>query len=273
MCRSPQLLAYAAPKTGFSNPIPIGDQTLWSLGVSTNGAFTGTSTAKLAIGPVVQTENSSIQGFVTTSGQITMVFTPTSGGPATVGLGRMQSIKGVPEMEMQMITGDSLLVTHWAYMLPYDPATFTPPPPAPVPANSVPQWTWTAGTPWRIVSPAMFGTTSPGRFVITNYQNGISGARGVGPSGNFTLLGSVTPEGKVLFNSLSHGNLTSLYGTDETGDASGSQMLVSTYDLTRQSHRRGGVYFTGSALRREPCGAEQLGRAGARAGCAGAACR
>ena len=76
----PQLLAYAAPKTGFSNPIPIGDQTLWSLGVSTNGAFTGTSTAKLAIGPVVQTENSSIQGFVTTSGQITMLFTPTGGG-------------------------------------------------------------------------------------------------------------------------------------------------------------------------------------------------
>jgi outer membrane autotransporter protein len=236
----PQLLAYAAPKTGFSNPIPIGDQTLWSLGVSTNGAFTGTSTAKLAIGPVVQTENSSIQGFVTTSGQITMVFTPTSGGPATVGLGRMQSIKGVPEMEMQMITGDSLLVTHWAYMLPYDPATFTPPPPAPVPANSVPQWTWTAGTPRRIVSPAMFGTTSPGRFVITNYQNGYFWGTGVGPSGNFTLLGSVTPEGKVLFNSLSHGNLTSLYGT-ATGDASGSQMLVSTYDLT--GNPTGGVAY------------------------------
>jgi hypothetical protein len=59
-----------------------------------------------------------------------------------------------------MITGDSLLVTHWAYMLPYDPASFMPPPPAP--ANSLPQWAWTAGTPWRIVSPAMFGTTSPG---------------------------------------------------------------------------------------------------------------
>ena len=48
----PQLLAYAAPKTGFTNPIPIGDQTLWSLGVSTSGSFTGTSTAKLAIGPL-----------------------------------------------------------------------------------------------------------------------------------------------------------------------------------------------------------------------------
>ena len=46
----PQLLAYAAPATGFSNPIAIGDQTLWSLGTATNGAFTGFSSAQLAIG-------------------------------------------------------------------------------------------------------------------------------------------------------------------------------------------------------------------------------
>src|SRR3954447_8667233 len=74
----PQLLAYAAPKTGFSNPLPIGDQTLWTLGVANNGAFTGTSTAKLAIGPAVVTDNSTIQGLVTPAGQITMIFTPTA---------------------------------------------------------------------------------------------------------------------------------------------------------------------------------------------------
>ena len=164
----PQLLAYAAPKTGFSNPLPIGDQTLWTLGVASNGAFTGTSTAKLAIGPAVVTDNSTIQGMVTPAGQITMIFTPTSGGTATVGLGQMRIINGVTEMEMQMITGGSLLVTHWAYMRPYDPAGFTPPPPLPVPANSVPQWAWVAGTPWRIVSPTMFGTTSPGRFTSSS---------------------------------------------------------------------------------------------------------
>ena len=231
----PQLLAYAAPKTGFSNPLPIGDQTLWTLGVASNGAFTGTSTAKLAIGPAVVTDNSTIQGMVTPAGQITMIFTPTAGGTATVGLGQMRLVNGVTEMEMQMITGDSLLVSHWAYMLPYDPASFTPPPPQPYQANSVPQWAWMSGTPWRIVSPAMFGTTSAGRFVVTNYQNGYFWGTGIAPNGSstgtFTLLGSVTPEGKVLFNTLSRGQLTSLYGT-ATGDASGAQMAVSTYDLT-----------------------------------------
>lgn len=230
-----QLLAYASPKAGFTNPIPIGDQTLWTLGTATNGSFTGTSVAQLKIGAALLTDTSTIQGFVTTAGQITMLFTPTSGGSVTVGLGTMRSINGVSSMEMQMITGDSLLVTHWAYMLPYDPANFTPPASQPVPANSVPQWAWTSGTPWRIVSPAVFGTSVPGRFVITNYQNGYFWGSGVAPAGSsntsFTLLGSVTPEGRVLFNTLSRGNLTSLYGT-ATGDASGSQMIVSTYDLT-----------------------------------------
>lgn len=230
-----QLLAYASPKTGFSNPIPIGDQTLWTLGTATNGSFTGTSTAQLKIGPSLVIDTTTIQGFVTTSGQITMLFTPTGGGVVTVGLGTMRNVNGVTSMEMQMITGDTLLVTHWAYMLPYDPATFTPPPAAPVPANSVPQWAWTAGTPWRIVSPSLFGTQAPGRFVISNYQNGYFWGAGVAPAGStaggFTLLGSVTPEGSVLFNTLSRGNLTSLYGA-ATGNAAGAQMVASTYDPT-----------------------------------------
>lgn len=229
-----QLLAYMSPKTGFTNPIPIGDQTLWTLGTATNGSFTGTSVAQLRIGPALLTDTSTIQGFVTTSGQITMLFTPTGGGTVTVGLGTMRLVNGVTSMEMQMITGDTLLVTHWAYMLPYDPATFTPPPSAPVPANSVPQWAWTAGTPWRIVSPALFGTQAPGRFVITNYQNGYFWGAGIAPAGSaaggFTLLGSVTPEGRVLFNTLSRGSLTSLYGT-ASGSASGAQMIASMYDL------------------------------------------
>ncbi|MBR0958461.1 autotransporter outer membrane beta-barrel domain-containing protein [Bradyrhizobium japonicum] len=241
---TPQLLAYAAPRTGFSNPIPIGDQTLWSLATATNGSFTGTSVAQLKIGPALLTDTSTIQGFVTTSGQITMLFTPTSGGAATVGLGHMRTVGGVTSMEMQMITGDSVLVTHWAYMLPYDPATFTPPASQPVPANSVPQWAWTSGTPWRITSNALFGTSAPGRFVITNYQNGYFWGAGVAPAGssaaNFTLLGSVTPEGNVLFNTLSRGTLASLYGT-ASGDASGAQMLVSTYDLS--GNPTGGIAY------------------------------
>ncbi|WP_245310084.1 autotransporter outer membrane beta-barrel domain-containing protein [Bradyrhizobium jicamae] len=231
----PQLLAYAAPRTGFSNPIPIGDQTLWSLGTASNGAFTGISSAQLAIGPAQHTENSTIQGFVTTAGQITMVFTPVGGGVVTVGLGQMRLVNGVTQMEMQMITGDNLLITHWAYMVPYDPLTFVPPAPQPVMANSVPKWAWTSGRRWRITSPSMFGTMTPGRFVVSDYQNGYFWGSGAAPTGsnagNFTLLSSITPEGRVLFNTLSRGNLTSLYGS-ASGDASGAQMLVSTYDLS-----------------------------------------
>ena len=103
----PQLLAYAAPNTGFSNPIALGDQTLWSLGTATNGTFTGFSSATLAIGTASHPENSTFQGFVTTAGQITMVFTPVGGGAVTVGLGQMRLINGVTQMEMQMITGDT----------------------------------------------------------------------------------------------------------------------------------------------------------------------
>ena len=224
-----QLLGYVSPNTSFANPTAVGDQTLWTLGVSTNGVFTGTSLSKLAIGPALVTSLFTIQGAVTTSGQITMIFTPSS-GPPTVGLGQMTLVNGVTSMEMQMITGDTLLVTHWAYMLPYDPTTFTPPAPQVVLANSVPQWSWTAGTPWRIISPAMFATSSAGKFIVTNYQNGYFWGRGIGPTGsNFTLLGSITPEGKVLLSTISNSALNSAYG-NIAGDASAAQMILNGYD-------------------------------------------
>ncbi|MFG1462213.1 autotransporter outer membrane beta-barrel domain-containing protein [Xanthobacter sp. DSM 24535] len=228
----PNLLAYAAPSTSFANPVPIGDQTLWTLGPSTNGVFAGTSSAQLAIGPLLTSSDSNIQGRVTPDGAITMVFTPTTGGTSTIGLGQMRTRGGVTEMEMQMITGSSLLVSHWAYMLPYDPATFTPPPPAPVPTNASPQWAWTAGTPWRVVSPGLFGSAAPGTFIITTYKNGYFWGQGVGPDGaasGFTVLGSITPEGKVLYNVISNAQLYSLYGTI-AGDASTAQMLLGAYD-------------------------------------------
>lgn len=226
----PQMLAYAAPSTSFANPAPIGDQTLWSLGTSVNGVFTGTSSAQLAIGPIITTSDSNIQGSVTPAGQVTMVFTPTTGGSTTIGLGRMADRGGVTEMEMQMITGTDLLVTHWAYMAPYDPTTFTPPAPQVVPSNASPQWAWTGGTPWRVVSPRLFGSTAPGTIVITNYKSGYFWGTGVGPGGaTFTLMGSITPEGKVLLNTISPLGLSSLYG-DVTGNPSTAEMLLGTYD-------------------------------------------
>ena len=228
----PQLLAYAAPSSSFANPIPIGDQTLWALGTSVNGSFTGTSSGTLAIGPITSVSELNIQGLVTPDGQVTMVFTPTTGGPTTIGIGVMQPVGGVTTMEMQMITGTDLLVSHWAYMAPYDPATFTPPAAQVVPSNLSPQWAWSEGTPWRIVSPAAFGTSQPGTFIITGYKSGYFWGQGLRPDGtSFTLLGSITPQGRVLFNTSTDGKVLSLYGGIE-GDASTAQMLLGTYDST-----------------------------------------
>lgn len=226
----PQMLAYAAPDTSFADPIPIGDQTLWALGTSTDGVFTGTSSGTLVIGPITSVSELDIQGMVTPSGQITMVFTPTDGGTTTIGLGQMTEVDGVTTMEMQMITGTELLVSHWAYMVPYDPATFTPPEAQAVPSNLSPQWAWSQGTPWRIVSPEAFGTAQPGTFVVTGYKSGYFWGEGLRPDGtSFTLLGSITPEGRVLFNTLTDGELASLYGGIE-GGPSDAQMLLGAYD-------------------------------------------
>lgn len=228
----PQMLAYASSSSSFANPSPIGDQTLWALGTSVNGVFSGTSAASLQIGPVTTASDSDIQGRVTPSGQISMVFTPTTGGSTTIGLGRMQQVGGVTTMEMQMITGTSLLVSHWAYMVPYDPDTFTPPAARVVPSNLSPQWAWTRGTPWRIVSPDAFGTAKPGTFIISGYKSGYFWGQGLRPDGSgFTLLGSITPQGRVLFNTLADGTLTSLYG-GISGDASDAEMALGTYDAS-----------------------------------------
>jgi outer membrane autotransporter protein len=230
----PNLIAYMASSQSFTTPPPIavGDQTLWALGTASQGAFTGTSTASFRAGPISFSETTSMQGMVSPSGQIVIVFTPVDGGAATIGIGQMRSIAGVPLMEMQMMTGSSLLVTHWAYMTPYDPATFTPPPPVPIPANTSPQWSWTPGTTWRISSSTLFGTATPGTFKITNYGSGYFWGLGAAPmgstSGNFTIMGSMTPEGNVLFSVLQNGVLTSLTG-QIAGDPTTAAMLLHAY--------------------------------------------
>ncbi|MDQ0503951.1 hypothetical protein [Xanthobacter agilis] len=83
---------------------------------------------------------------------------------------------GVTAMEMQMMTGAMVLVTHWASMMPYDPDTFPLPLPRVVPSNAARPWAWTQSTPWRLFSPSLFGTAAPGRLVITDYRSGYFGA-------------------------------------------------------------------------------------------------
>ncbi len=232
----PNLVAYAASGQSFTTPppSPIGDQTLWSIGPIVNGLFTGTSTATFAIGSGTTTSDTAMQGIVTPSGQIRIVFT-SYGSPATVGIGQLFLIGGVPLMEMQMVTGTSLIVTHWAYMAPYNPASFTPPAAqAVMPANiTSPQWDWTKGTTWGLVSPTLFGSNGTATFKITNYSNGYFWGPGAAPigsaSGNFTFLGSITPQGDVLFAVLDNSGLADLTGQIVGYDTTG-QMILRGYD-------------------------------------------
>ena len=234
----PNLVAYASGnRNTTSNPFPIGDQTLWALGTATNGVFTGQSEATFAIGSTVTAPTtSSMQGIVTDAGQIRIQFT-SAGSPTIVGIGQMREIGGVPLMEMQMIAGTSLLVTHWAYMAPYNPAVFTPPSPTQYVSADVtsPQWRWTAGTTWQVSSPTVFGTATPGTFKITGYSNGYYWGVGAAPLdspvGNFTVLGSMTPEGNVLFSLLFGASLDSLSG-QITGDATTGNMALRAYTLS-----------------------------------------
>lgn len=231
----PNLLAYVSPDTSFSTPLPAGDQTLWTLGTSSNGVFTGNSTALIVVDGHPLSNFNSMQGTVNSEGEITILFTSDTGGAPTLGVGNFRTIDNIPLMEMQMITGGSILSTHWAYMAPYDPDSFTPPPPVTIPVSiAAPEWKWTAGTPWKITSPTLFGTTTSGRFIITNYVNGYFIGQGIGPAGSavtsFTELGSMTSEGSVLFNTIDeNGVLTSFYGTI-TGDPSSAQMTLGGYD-------------------------------------------
>jgi len=122
----PYLIAYASGNSSQTiNTIPIGDQTLWALGTASHGVFSGSTEATFAIGSTVGAPKSaSMQGIVTESGQIRIAFT-SSGSPTVIGVGQMREISGVPLMQMQMITGSSFPITHWAYMAPYNPAVFT----------------------------------------------------------------------------------------------------------------------------------------------------
>jgi outer membrane autotransporter protein len=228
----PQLLAYGAAGGSFSDPFPIGDQTLWTLGNSVDGVFTGTSDTTLKLGPVVTSIATTMNGIVTDAGQTRIVFTDAATGTTTIGVGQMRQFDGSVAMEMQMLTGSSLLVTHWAYMLPYDPVVFTPPPATAIPVSiAAPEWKWTEGTRWHIASPSLFGTATPAKMIITDYINGYFWGQGVAPDSNgevFSFLGSITPEGNVLYSVITEGKLSQLYG-QLLGGGSDALMLLRTY--------------------------------------------
>ena len=180
--------------------------------------------------------NSIVSGIVTDAGQIRMNFVGVTSGERTIGIGQIRTISGTDYMQMQMITGNSsMLTTHWAYMAKYDPDTFVPPSLFPDGTLLSPEWNWTDGSTWRLQSDDLFGPGGSGTFTITNYRNGYFWGPGTGPADStastYTQIGSITPEGNVLFNVLIGGTLTSLAG-QITGTGLTGQMALRWYDGT-----------------------------------------
>jgi len=235
------LLAYMGSGTSFTSPPPIvlWDQTLWALGTAVDGRFSGSSEATFYASPSLSfSQSTSILGIATEAGQIRMQFTTGTDGSTTIGIGQFRNVGGTTAAQMQMISGAAggPYTTHWAYMLPYDPTTFTPPDPRPNLAITSTQWAWTLGTRWRFQSDELFGPGGEGSFSIDDYRNGYFWGSGAGPAGSlgesFTELGSITPEGNVLFNLLdASGDLISLAGLVTGGPVDG-RMELRTYEFT-----------------------------------------
>lgn len=227
------LLAYMASGANFASPQAVADQTIWNLGTCVNGVFSGTSNAEFKLGPVSFTSTTSMNGVVTDSGQVRIIFTQPD-APATIGIGQVREINSTPFLEMQMITGlDDLYITHWAYMAVYDGNPDSLPPLEISPSQlTSPEWSWMAGTEWNLQNDDLFGEGGTGTFSITDYVNGYYWGTGTGPEGSatetFSVLGSATPEGNILFNVLSGTTLTSLTGVISGTGATG-QMLLRSY--------------------------------------------
>ena len=228
-------LTYVSSTDSFANPIPVGDQTLWTnmQADPATGVFTGRSVAVLSVGSGFSPPSpQNMLGSVDDQGNVVIRFTAAGGGNTTLGVGRFQAYGNSYQMEMQMISGSDSYVTHWAYMVPY-PSSYTPAAPSTIPVTTAsPQWAWTPGTPWKMVSPSLFGNSEPGRFIITAYNGGYFIGQGVDSTGsaNFTALGSITPEGRVLLNTITEDTATldSFYGTI-TGNALAASMRLGPY--------------------------------------------
>jgi len=99
----------------------ISDQTVWHIEDFSGGYFWGKEVVKLSDN--AQYLCMQLVGSITPQGEIQMTFTftlPPVAPPAlnlkVSGVGKMQLVRGEWQPEMQMTTGVSSLVTHWAFM-------------------------------------------------------------------------------------------------------------------------------------------------------------
>lgn len=228
---SANLLAYITSGTDLTQTLPVADQTLWSITTATNGVFSGSSVATFKIGSQTSDPTTTaINGVITDSGQIRITFT--GGSAPIIGIGQVRVEGTETYIEMQMITGsggeDGTYTTHWAYMASYDGTPSILPPLEIDPLLIDLEWAWIQGTSWNLSSPGLFDG-GDALFTIDSYHNGYFWGSGTAETGDFTLLGSATPEGNVLFNILSGGVLTSLSG-QITGDSATGTMALRSYD-------------------------------------------
>jgi hypothetical protein len=221
------LLAYATPPD-LSDPVAVGDQTLWNITESSNGYIEGVSIAQLSISS--SPTHTPFVGVITESGQIRFEFLQGPGQTIT-GIGQMRWVDGAWRAVMQMITGGSLTVTHWAYMSQADANTTPPDPDNPsVDENLMSnEWRWLEGTRWAISDAKLFGPKAKsGVFTIDEYRNGYFWGSGTSKK-PFNVLGSVTPEGNVLIALSVDGGTPSTRIGQLISSGVGGVMVLRTY--------------------------------------------
>jgi hypothetical protein len=196
------LLAYLV-EGGDSTPQPVADQTIFQITSAQNGDFSGQNSVQLSIpSPVGLLQpgatSYTMSGVVSPAGQVRIQFTPTSSNRAPVtGVGAMEFVDGAWRMTMQMASGTSAFLTHWAFMTKLAPGE-TPPPavgPAPLGLRSW-EWSWLQSSRWGITDSQVLGG-SGGVFQIDGYHSGYFWGSGAG-STSFSVDGSVTPEGNLF---------------------------------------------------------------------------
>lgn len=221
------LLAYAAPQD-LSNPTPIGDQTLWNITSSSNGHIEGLAVVDLSVSS--SSSQLPFQGTVTEGGQIRIEFGHGQGQAPTTGVGQMRWLDGEWRMEMQMITGSSVLITHWAYQSQLDSNTLPPDPDnPPLDENLVTRdFSWLEGSRWAISENSLFGKGKTGVFTIDEYHNGYFWGSGTSKK-PFNVLGSVTPEGNVIIAISVNGGTSSWRIGQIISNGAGGVMVLRTY--------------------------------------------
>lgn len=178
----------------------LSDETFFQITSCQSGVFSGTATVRFstyALGwPAGTPFTYTMSGNVTPGGKIRITFTPTTQGhPVVTGVGNMYFVDGAWRMTMQMASGSSDYVTHWAYMSKSTMGDHTSIPP--VGALSQ-KFSWFKGTRWNITDSQLAnGQPGAGVWFVEGYRNGYFWGRGTGSS-SFFVGGSITPEGDVF---------------------------------------------------------------------------